>query len=240
MKHVLGLIPARGGSKGLPRKNIRMLAGKPMISWTIESAKMSRLLDQTIVSTEDEEIAEISRLWGVEVPFMRPSTLAQDDSSSASVAIHALEWLIKNAGYQPDYLVLLQPTSPLRTANDIDMSIELAYEKDAEAVVSVEETHVHPYLTRQMTKEGKLIEFVECSIPYMRRQVLPKAYFINGAIFIIRSESLIAKKTFYPEGTYGYIMPSERSLQVDTRWDFDLANVIISNNLNKSETHLNL
>ena len=141
MTKILGLITARGGSKGIPGKNIKPLAGKPLIAWTIEAANNSRLLSQVIVSTDDNEIARSAQAWGAEVPFKRPEELAQDQSSHLDVVLHALQWYQLQHRALPEYVMLLQPTSPLRTANDIDAAISLAAQKQADAI-TVSYTHL--------------------------------------------------------------------------------------------------
>jgi CMP-N-acetylneuraminic acid synthetase len=228
---VLGIITARGGSKGVPGKNIKPLAGKPLLAWTIEAALQSRLLDRVIVSTDDEEIALVSRRWGAPVPFMRPSELAQDASPHILAILHALDWLEQEEGYLPTAVCLLQPSSPLRKSEDIDAVMELAQEKKAEAVVTVTEAVEHPVLSRRMDADGHLHQFVPCNVDYPRRQDLPPAYTINGAVYFNRAESLKTKQTFYPEDIYGYVMPAERSLQIDTLWEFHLADLILRDRL---------
>ena len=135
-REILGLIPARGGSKALPHKNIRQFAGKPLIAWTIETALACPMLDRTIVSTDDPEIADVSRHWGAEVPFLRPAELARDDTPGIEPVLHAVRWLGENEGYRPDYVMVLQPTSPLRTTEDIEAAIQLARDRQADGVVS--------------------------------------------------------------------------------------------------------
>ncbi len=215
----LGLVTARGGSKGLPGKNVRMLGGKPLIAWTLEAAQKANSLHRTIVSTDDREIAETARRFGADVPFMRPAELAHDDSPHMDAVLHALTWLDEHEDDRPDYVVLLQPTSPLRTALDIDGAVALAREKNADAVVSVCPTHDHPYLVRRLTEEGTLEEFLPCSLAYARRQDLPPAYALNGAVYVIRRDILLAQRTLLPPPTYAYLMSIERSLQIDTPWD---------------------
>lgn len=225
--NIIALITARGGSKGIPRKNLQLIAGKPLITWTIETALKSRGLRRIIVSTDDEEIALVSSNAGAEVPFIRPSELAQDKSPHISVVLHALKWLRDHEKDIPEYVVLLQPTSPLRIAEDIDGVINFAYQKNAEAVVTVVETHAHPYLTKKLEEDARLQPFSNCPLSYPRRQDLPPAYFINGAVFMNKVESLAEKKTFYPNELYGFVMPSERSLQIDTPWDLYLVELIL-------------
>jgi len=226
---VLGLITARGGSKSIPRKNLMPLDGKPLIAWTFEVALQSRQLSRVILSTDDEEIAGVGRDWGIEVPFLRPSELANDDSSHISVVNHAIAWLEDHENVCPDYIMLLQPTSPLRTVEDIDTAIQIAEVRNAIAVVSVCETHHHPYLTKRTLEDGTLADFVSSNIAYLRRQGLPPAYALNGAIYLNRRDSLLHDKSFLPPGTYAYIMPQERSLDIDTPWNFYLADLILRN-----------
>lgn len=223
MTDVVGLITARGGSKAIPKKNIVRVGGKPLIAWSIEAALASNRLARLIVSTDDGEIAGVARAWGAEVPFMRPPELATDDAPHIAVVEHAATWLTSTRSGRPDYLMVLQPTSPLRTAHDIDRAVELAEEKDADSVISVCATHSHPYWTKRVTDDGRLEHFVPVPEGYQRRQVLPPAYFENGAIFLVRGH----EPAFYAERTYAYIMPEERSLQVDTEWDLRIMDALL-------------
>jgi CMP-N-acetylneuraminic acid synthetase len=228
----LGLVTARGGSKGLPGKNLLPLAGKPLIAWTLEAARKARSLDRVIVSTDDPKIAETARQFGGEVPFMRPPELARDDSPHVDVVLHALAWLDEHKDDRPDYVVLLQPTSPFRTAEDIDAAVALAVGKNADAVVSVCEAHDHPYLTRRLSAGGALEEFFPCPIKYARRQDLQRAFALNGAIYIVRRTSFDQSRTLCPSGALAYLMPIERSLEIDTPWDLRIASLIMSDRSN--------
>ena len=232
---VVALITARGGSKAIPRKNIKMLAGKPLIGWTIETALHSSMLDRVIVSTDDEEIAGIAKAFGAEVPFIRPASLAQDDSTHISVVLHALEYLRETTREIPDYLLLLQPTSPCRTLDDIEKCISLAKQSDADAVVSVCSAEKHPYLMKCIRDDGFLEDFAKSDIQYLRRQSLPKVYAINGAIYLNRCITLINEKTFFPKRTLPYVMPPYRSLDIDTEWDFFLADKILTKEFERHE-----
>ena len=223
MSEIVGLVTARGGSKSIPGKNVKPLAGKPLIAWTIEAALQSRGLNRVIVSTDDNEIAEVARGWGAEVPFMRPSELAQDDSPHIDAVEHAIHWLAAHGNSRPDYVMTLQPTSPLRTAVDIDAAIQIAEDTDATAVASVCETSHHPYLAKRILPDRTLVDFVSSDIAYLRRQALPPAYVLNGAIYLNRRESLLHDRTFLAKGTYAYIMPPERSLDIDSELDFRFA-----------------
>ncbi len=229
MKDIIALIPARGGSKGIPRKNITLVAGKPLIVWTIEAAQKSRLITRVVVSTDDEEIADISLKAGAEVPFLRPSSLAEDTTPAIPVIIHALDWLAAKDDYHPEYLALLQPTSPLRISNDIDNAILLALKKKADSVIGVTEAESHPYWTRKIHSDGRLAEFIHMPEEISRRQDLPLAYVINGAIYIVQTGLLLEKKTLYTENSFAYTMPRERSMDIDTPFDLLLADLYMSN-----------
>ena len=232
LKKIVALITARGGSKSIPKKNIASLAGKPLIAWTIETALRSASLSRVIVSTDDTEIAEVARQWDAEVPFLRPVELAEDDSPHVPVLVHAVKWLEVHEKEQFDYILLLQPTSPLRSTEDIDNAIRLALERDAGSVVSVCETLSHPYLTKKIMVDGRLDDFIPKPDGYLRRQVLPKVYALNGAIYLVRREVLLERRTFYTDSIYAYVMPAERSLEIDTPWDLYLANLILKDRKN--------
>lgn len=227
MREVIGLITARGGSKSIPRKNIAPLAGKPLIAWTIEAALASRLLSRVLVSTEDAEIAQVAAAWGAEVPFTRPAELAGDATPHILVVQHAIRWLEEAEGMRPEYVLLLQPTAPLRTVEDIDAAITFAGEREAIAVVSVCPMERHPYLSKRILGDGSLADFVTTDIAYLRRQDLPPAYALNGALYLNRRESLLRDRTFLPPGTLGYVMPPERSVDMDTPWDFHLVELVL-------------
>lgn len=225
---ILGIIPARGGSKGVSRKNIRRLAGKPLIAHTIETALKCPLLHRVIVSTDDEEIAEIARKYGAEAPFMRPSELAQDDTPDLPVCQHALSTLAESEGYCPDIIVWLRPTVPFRTVNDLEATIRLILESGADTVRSVCLTEHHPYWMKRMDGE-RLIPFLKGVDEgrYFRRQMLPPAYRLNGAVDVIRSKSVIKKKKLYGGDVRGYVMPVERSMELHTEMDFAIAESLL-------------
>jgi len=222
-KRVLAIIPARGGSKRLPRKNVLPLAGKPLIVWSIEAALASVYIDKTIVSTDDAEIAEISRIAGASVPFMRPPELASDTATSADVVMHALDYLDSQNDHY-DYSVLLQPTSPLRTNTDIDAALELCIEKDANSIISVCETDHSPLWENTLPPDHSMVGFINESIAKLRSQDLPTYYRINGAIYISKTDDFKVRRTFFvPEKIYASIMPKERSIDIDTALDFAIA-----------------
>lgn len=231
IRPLLAVIPARGGSKGVPLKNIRNLAGKPLIAWTIDAALSSQCFDRIVVSTEDYKIAEVARTFGAEVPFMRPVELSQDNSPSIDAILHAIHWLANHEDYRPEYVMLLQPTSPFRLQEDIQKTIQVAHDKQAESVVSVTQAHQHPDWMKTISPEGYLVSFSTPKRSSTRRQDLPPAYALNGAIYLIKREALLEQKSFVGDRTLAYIMPQERSLDIDTLWEFRLAELIMKGNL---------
>lgn len=215
-KKVVGIIPARGGSKGIPRKNIKLLAGKPLITWTIEEAKKSQYLDRFILSSEDMEIISIAKAWGCEAPFVRPAELARDDTPGIEPVIHALYQLDEHY----DYVVLLQPTSPLRTVEDIDGCIRFCLQEGATACVSVSLTDKHPYWMHTIDERHRLHPLLSTAHSIQRRQDLPPVYIENGAVYVAQKDYLLKMKSFTTEETLAYTMPSERSWDIDSVCDF--------------------
>jgi CMP-N,N'-diacetyllegionaminic acid synthase len=226
----LALVVARGGSKSIPRKNLAPLAGKPLIAWTIEAALQCRSPLRVIVSTDDEEIARAATRYGATHPFTRPVELAQDDSPTFPVVAHALERLAADGGYMPERVLLLQPTSPLRTADDIDGAMAVAEEHDADSVVSVTPASQHPRLMKRVSAGGMLEDF-DTGGSVARRQDLEPAYALNGAIYLTRRSWLDTHESFYADRTYAYVMPAERSIDVDEPWDLHLCELILRDRL---------
>lgn len=221
-KKIIAIIPARGGSKGLPRKNIRTLAGKPLIAWTIEQARKSKYIDKVIVSTEDTEIAEISRKYEAEVPFLRPIELAKDDSPTIDAIMHALNWF-EERGDCFDLVVLLEATSPLRDVEDIDKCIEtLINHQGARAIVSIAKLESgHPEFNVTINNEGFIKKLDGTSnFKVLRRQELEDIYFFEGSVYISEILTLKQKRTFYHESTLAYVVPKYKSLEVDDLCDF--------------------
>jgi N-acylneuraminate cytidylyltransferase/CMP-N,N'-diacetyllegionaminic acid synthase len=207
------------------------VGGKPLIAWTIEAALQCPEINRVIVTTDDEEIATVSRLYGAEVPFIRPAHLAEDTTHAIAVVYHALEWL-ENQGDKPDIVALLQPTSPLRTTDDIREAIKLMLEKDADGVVSFFRAEQHPFWMKRLAEDGTLREFILKDREYNRRQDLPEAYAFNGAIFLTRTQVLKEHPDFYDNltpRTFPYIMPLERSIDIDTPWNLYLTDLILKN-----------
>ena len=211
---ILAIIPARGGSKGVPRKNIRELVGKPLIAWTIEEAKKSKYITRTILSSEDPEIIEVAKRYGCEVPFVRPLELAQDDTPGIEPVLHVVD---QCPGF--DYIVLLQPTSPLRTFEDIDGCIELIFKNKSPACVSVSIADISPYWMYTMQEKEQLSPLLTDGF-FSRRQDLPKVYALNGAVYVAKVSWLQNKKTFITDETIGYVMSESHSLDIDTEEDF--------------------
>ena len=224
-KTFLAIIPARGGSKGLPRKNIRDIGGKPLIAWTIEAAKASKYLDRVVVSTEDDEIAAVAKKYGGEVPFMRPASLAADDSPGIEATLHAMDHLPPY-----DFVVTLQPTSPLRTAADIDGAIGLCLDNGADSCVSVTEPEHSPYWMYRLDGQNFMIPLL--TIPaeqYYRRQSLPKTYRLNGAVYVTAAGSIRQKQAAVGDKTLAYIMPQDRSVDIDSELDLAMAELLLKN-----------
>jgi CMP-N-acetylneuraminic acid synthetase len=218
-KRILAFIPARGGSKGIPHKNITPLAGKPLIQYTIDAAKQSRYIDYVLVSTDDEEIATVARRCGAEVPFLRPPELAADTAKTIDAVLHAIETL-REAGETFDSLVLLQPTSPLRTAEDIDKAVETFYESNRQPVVSVSEVSDHPILIRTI-EDGRLKPLLQTGST-VRRQDMPPFYRVNGSIYINPIEE-ISQTTSFNDNPVPFIMQKSHSVDIDEPLDLKIA-----------------
>jgi len=214
-KSVLAIIPARGGSKGLPRKNIRKLAGKPLIAWTIEEAKKSKYIDRLILSSDDVEIISVARAYGCEVPFVRPRELAGDDTPGIAPVLHAIA--VVSETY--DYVVLLQPTSPLREAGDIDGCIERCISESRFSCVTVSKADQSPYWMYIVNSDNSIAPIIK-STNYIRRQDLPEVYVLNGAVYVANVAWLKKNKRFVYEETVALIMPENRAVDIDAEEDF--------------------
>ena len=217
---LLAIIPARGGSKRLVGKNIKELFTKPLVAWTIEAALKSKYVGRVVVSTDDQEISDISKKYGAEVPFLRPRELSEDGSSSLSVVRHAIESLDETF----DAVVLLQPTSPLRTEFHIDQAFELMEKNHANAVISVCEVDHPVEWTNTLPKDGNMRGFIAEEHRNKRSQDLEKRYRLNGAIYLVKTNLVFTDAGFMPEeGTYAYIMDRESSVDIDDMVDFKMA-----------------
>lgn len=215
----VAIIPARGGSKRLPGKNLRLFAGKPLIAWTIESALTSGCFSRVIVSTDDSDIAAVAQRWGAEVPFLRPSHLATDAASTQDVLEHAMTQMLAEDSDDVDYVMLLQPTSPLRQVSDIQAAFRLLKEKNADAIVSVCESTVPLHLCNQLPDNQAMTNFI--APPSMGAHTKPY-YQLNGAIYLMtRTVALNLSKLYQaPTQAFAYIMPQSRSADIDTELDF--------------------
>jgi N-acylneuraminate cytidylyltransferase/CMP-N,N'-diacetyllegionaminic acid synthase len=221
-KSVIAIIPARGGSKGLPRKNIKELCGKPLIAWSIEAGLGSKYIDEMIVTTDSEEIAHIARAFGASVPFMRPTELASDTATSFDAIKHTLDYCENALNKKFDYIVLLEPTSPLRDRNDIDMAIEqLLSNPQASALVGICKTESqNPAFLVKKNDENFLVGYENKNMKVLRRQDISDVYFFEGSIYVSHVETLLTEKTFYHERTLGYEVPKWKALEVDDLDDF--------------------
>ena len=225
----IGIIPARGGSKGIPRKNLAPLLGKPLLAYTIEAAKASGFLTDIVVSTEDQEIATVSRNCGAQVPFYRPAELATDKTLSVPVVLHALREMEQITSKPYDIVVMLQPTSPLRSAHDIDSGIQLLLDTGADSVISVVNVGGHhPFRMKRVVGQNVLINYIDQGFEDMRpRQELPPVYIRSGALYIVRRSVLAEQQTFVGRDCRAYIMPEGRAINIDTRLDLILAEQLL-------------
>lgn len=226
---VLGLIPARGGSKGVPRKNIRLLGGTPLIGRSIDAARKAKRIDRVLVSTEDEEIASISKSLGAEVPFLRPASLAQDETPMLPVIVHAIEAVIAE-GWMPDALCLLQPTFPFRRPEDIDACIEALETQAADCVISVHRVpaHFNPHWVYFERPDGSLQLSTGESQPIPRRQELPPAFHRSGAVYVSRVQTITEQGSLYGDRVVGYETAGESSCNIDTMDDWARAEALIA------------
>ena len=224
---IIAIIPARGGSKSIPRKNIKLLAGKPLIVYTIETALKCKLLDRVIVSTDDEEIAAISKKHGAEVPFIRPRELALDTTPMLPVLQHAVSYLEQNEKLHIDIVVLLQPTAPFREASDIENCIEKLKNEKADSVVTVCEVEHNPYFVMMKFQDDNLVPLLKTEKPVTTRQDAPKVYRLNGAVYAVRRDVLMNENKILTDNTKAVIMPQERSIDLDRPLDFEFAEFLL-------------
>ena len=226
---ILGVIPARGGSKGVPRKNVKPLLGKPLIAYTIEAALASRLLTDTVVTTEDEEIAAVSRQYGAQVPFMRPDDLATDAAKAVPTIQHAVAEMERIKGVKYDVVVMLQPTTPLRTADDIDQCLEKLLSTGADSVISVVEVGgYHPVRMKRIVPDPSgtsdlLVDYAEEEIENQPRQELPSVYLRAGSVYATRRDVLMNDNTFKGKVSRPFVIPHERHVNIDNQLDMKIA-----------------
>jgi N-acylneuraminate cytidylyltransferase len=218
----LGIIPARGGSKGLPGKNTRPLAGRPLLEWTVRAARNSGRIDRLVLSTDDASIAAAGTACACEVPFLRPAQLAADDTPMIDVVLHALDVLCDEI----DLVVLLQPTSPLRSGHDIAACVDLCVQTGAPSVVAVTPATESPYWMFTMGPGLSLARLLPEAPMRARRQDLPAAYRVNGAVYVARPDWLRRQRAFMAAETKGYVMPAERSVDIDNLDDWEMAEAV--------------
>jgi CMP-N,N'-diacetyllegionaminic acid synthase len=231
MTSILGIITARGDSKGIPRKNLISLLGKPLIYYTIHAAQQSKRLTRTVLSSEDREIISLAKQFGIDVPFTRPLHLAGDEISSVAVVSHAVKFIEAMEKKTYDYISLLQPTAPLRTDYDIDTAIELLENSDADSVVSVTRVEEPHPMKMMIVNDGFLRPFTpDHWHERLRRQELDPVYRLNGAVYCVRTQVLLEQNSLWGKTTLAYIMPPERSINIDNQIDLMLAELILRNN----------
>ena len=226
-RRVLAVIPARGGSKGIVGKNLHPLGGRPLIEWTIRAGRASRHVDRMLVSSDDGAIRNAAIAAGCESPFARPHELATDDAASIDVIRHAMAWVEAQEGRPYHYLVLLQPTSPLRTAGDIDACIEACHETGVPTVVSVTQPAEPPYWMYRKQVGGRLDPLLPMAGP-SRRQDLPETYVVNGAVYVMRWDFPPGADSLIVSDTRAVDMPRERSIDIDTPFDLVLAEALLA------------
>ena len=233
-KRIIAIIPARGGSKGLKDKNIKVFLGKPLISWSIDIGLKSKYIDEVMVTTDSSKITEISKDYGAKVPFIRPDKLASDSATSMDVIFHTLDYYKNELNQKYDYIVLLEPTSPQRTVNDVDSAIEkLINNTIATALVSTSKVEsCHPaYMIKK--KENDFFEGYENKdINITRRQDFDDLYFIDGSLYISRTDTIFEKKSFYHDKTLCYDVPKWKSLEIDDLDDFIMIEALMKERLN--------
>jgi CMP-N,N'-diacetyllegionaminic acid synthase len=229
MPKILGLINARGGSKGVPGKNTKLLLGRPLIAWSVETANNCPSIDRVVVSTEDEKIANAARDAGADVPFMRPSALAGDDVLQIDVIIHAVEFLEKQ-GESYDYICLLQPTCPVRAVEDVEGALKLLVSSGADSVITVTPTPHHPMTLYSKGEGQKLTQFIETSKAGVTRQQFPEMFWRTGSVYAFRRENLKAR-SMYGSDLRGYEVPASRCTNIDDPLDWDIAELLLKKHL---------
>jgi N-acylneuraminate cytidylyltransferase len=230
---VLAIIQARGGSKGVPGKNIKLLAGKPLIAWTIEAAKNAKTVNRVIVSTDDQGIADVAKSFGAEVPFLRPAEFATDNAKSLGLLRHALDWFRGKENYIPDIVVQLKPTNPLRTAEHIDACIASFLESpDIDSLITVTKSPAHPLKTWKFNNE-LLTPFVPEEVYGIKeaakqpRQSLPEAFVQNSCVHVISPSTILEKNSSIGRKVKGFVMEREDSMNIDTAFDFEVAELLM-------------
>jgi CMP-N,N'-diacetyllegionaminic acid synthase len=227
-KKILAVIPARGGSKRLKNKNLLPLLNKPLLRWSMQAARDSKYIDEIVVSTDVQEIAEEANSFGLRTPFIRPAELSGDEARSIDVVTHAIKWLKEHDNKSFDYVILLQPTSPLRTAQHIDAALLELMQRGADAVVSICENEHSPLWSNTLPQNKSLENFLKPEYINSRSQDLAQYYRLNGALYICDVSRLLEEDTFFiKDNIYAYIMQQTDSVDIDTKLDFLLAETIL-------------
>lgn len=232
--YVLGIIPARGGSKSIPKKNIRLLAGKPLIAYTIEVAKECKMLDRTIVSTDSVEIAEVAKKYGGYVPFIRPNDLSLDDTPMVPVLQHAVSFIENKNNIHVDVIVLLDPTSPFRRVEDIEACIQKLEHENADSVVAVCEVEHNPYFVMMELNDDRLVPLIKSDKVITRRQDAPDVYRLNAAIYAVKRDVLMNKNKIFTDDTMAVIMPQKLSAHIDHEIDFEFVEFLIEKGISSA------
>jgi N-acylneuraminate cytidylyltransferase len=227
------LVPARGGSKGIPRKNLQLLAGRPLVAHAVETARATSLVTRVLCSTDDPEIAEVAQAAGAEVPFLRPSELAQDHSEDWAVFKHALDWLLQHQAWQPDLIVNLRPTSPLRTPSHVDAAIQLLLDTGADSVKAICLARQHPHKMWLRRPDGRIEPFLKTAFRLARGPDVPRAqledvYWQNGVVDVTRLEMILEHGVMIGPRVAGLVIHPEESIDIDTPLDLALAELLYS------------
>jgi len=229
---ILAHVTARGGSKRIVDKNIKEINGHPLLAYSIMEAKKSKYVDKVILDTDSEEYAEIGKKYGAEIPYMRPKELATDTAKAMDVTIHAINWF-KEHNEPFDILVKLQPTTPLRLAEDIDNALKIFIEKGADSIVSVTEAYVPPLWVNTLPEDHNMKDFIQdLSKIQLNTQELKKYYQLNGVVFLAKCDHLLKTHSWYGKKAYAYIMPRERSIDIDEPIDFEIAELYLKKRSN--------
>lgn len=233
MNKILYVVTARGGSKGVPRKNIRKIAGLPLIAYKIIAAQRTKHKGRIIVSTDDQEIADVAHRYGGDVPFIRPAELATDTASSIDVVLHALEWAEIHDHVNYDYVCLLEPSSPFATPSDFDMALDMLFKSKSDILLAMKEVGVASCFIWPLDKQGKLSKFYHAvkSLSGLRRQDQQKEYTMNGCMYVAKVEYLKKHKIFHSENAIPYIMPEEKSIEIDSMTDYYFAKYCAENGI---------
>ena len=223
--NVLFVITARGGSKGVPQKNIRKVGRLPLIAYKIIAAQKCSVNKRIIVSTDDEEIAQVSVKYGAEIPFIRPDYLATDSASSMDAVVHAVEWIKEHDSKKYDYICLLEPSSPFASYKDLDNAFELLQISKADTLLGVKETEVNKLFIHSLDRDNKLSHFFYAikDLKDVRRQSLEKEYTMNGCMYIAKWDYFEKNRLFHSENSVPYIMPEENSIEIDSMYNFKIA-----------------